>query len=205
LDYDSTNTLAIMSNLLARLPIWFHRDENGGRRRPWYGVAVSFISMLVFCVLVATVSIWKAFLFAGLALVAFGIVECLRPRGGTGDEQETRAATPPPAWKFGLAKSVIDKLPTYAYTPSGTEGGGDLESGSGEPCSVCLEDLVDGEMVRRLPTCKHFFHVECIDMWLHSHTTCPVCRCDLSPPRKITAKLAAVEIEPPTDDALPPV
>ncbi|KAM0833391.1 hypothetical protein ACQ4PT_064288 [Festuca glaucescens] len=193
-----------MSNLLARLPIWLRGDDNG-RRGAWYGVAVSFVSMLIFCVLVATVSVWKAFVFYGLALVAFGIVECLRPRGGTGDEQEARAGIPPPAWKFGLAKSVIDALPTYPYTPSGAERGGDLESGSGELCSVCLEELEDGEMVRQLPACKHLFHVECIDMWLHSHTTCPICRCDLSPPRTITAKLAAVETEPPVDDALPPV
>ena len=38
------------------------------------------------------------------------------------------------------------------------------------------------EMLRRLPACKHEFHESCIDEWLASHTTCPMCRCSLLPP-----------------------
>jgi hypothetical protein len=196
---------------LARLAAWFRGDRSGGRRlRAWYGVAATFLSMLVFCVLVATVSYWKAFLFAGLALAAFSLAECLVPESWRSEqsaaEQEPPAGALSRTCRVGLTKAAIDALPTFAYAPStGAEGAGDVESGSGELCSVCLEDLAGGEMVRRLPACEHLFHVECIDMWLHSHTTCPVCRCDLSPPRKITAKVAAVETGPLSDDVLPPV
>jgi E3 ubiquitin-protein ligase ATL7/58/59 len=38
------------------------------------------------------------------------------------------------------------------------------------------------DMLRRLPTCKHEFHLHCIDEWLANHTTCPMCRCSLLPP-----------------------
>ncbi|XP_037450750.1 RING-H2 finger protein ATL32-like [Triticum dicoccoides] len=198
------------TSLFARLPAWFHGDGNGGCGA-CYGVTASFVSVLVFCVLVATASVWKAFLFAGLALAAFGLVACLAPESGRrGAEREVAAGVPwVAACRTGLGKAATESLPTFAYASRGAEAGDadlDLEcGGSGQPCSVCLEDLEDGEMVRQLPACKHLFHVECIDMWLHSHATCPVCRCDLSPPRTVTAKVAAVEMEPPADDALPPV
>lgn len=47
--------------------------------------------------------------------------------------------------------------------------------GAGE-CPVCLSMYTDGEEVRQLKVCKHMFHVACIDMWLSSHPSCPVCR-----------------------------
>ncbi|KAG4946553.1 hypothetical protein AAZX31_15G165600 [Glycine max] len=43
-------------------------------------------------------------------------------------------------------------------------------------CSVCLSVYEEGEEVRKLPQCKHYFHVLCIDMWLYSHLDCPICR-----------------------------
>eukprot|EP00249_Psilotum_nudum_P001037 c13303_g1_i1 orf=486-1358(-) len=42
-------------------------------------------------------------------------------------------------------------------------------------CSVCLEQVVDGELVRSLP-CLHQFHSSCIDQWLRQQATCPVCK-----------------------------
>ena len=79
---------------------------------------------------------------------------------------------------------------------------------SGVVCSVCLEDVRGGEMVRQVPACRHIFHVGCIDMWLHSHGTCPMCRCVVSPPFKaVTTSRDAAEAPESSadDDELPPV
>ncbi|KAJ8458790.1 hypothetical protein OPV22_031716 [Ensete ventricosum] len=42
-------------------------------------------------------------------------------------------------------------------------------------CSVCLEQVNVGELVRSLP-CLHQFHANCIDPWLRQQGTCPVCK-----------------------------
>ncbi|MED6206013.1 hypothetical protein PIB30_023082 [Stylosanthes scabra] len=46
-----------------------------------------------------------------------------------------------------------------------------------EECAICLEELREGETVKMIPHCKHVFHPNCIDTWLLTHVTCPVCRC----------------------------
>ncbi|KAJ1259448.1 hypothetical protein BS78_10G156000 [Paspalum vaginatum] len=88
------------------------------------------------------------------------------------------------------AGANISKLPEFAYTQSARRDGGS----DGAQCSVCLGTVQAGEMVRRLPLCKHLYHVECIDMWLASHTTCPLCRADVEPP---VEGVQAMQTEPP--------
>ncbi|XP_052141804.1 E3 ubiquitin-protein ligase EL5-like [Oryza glaberrima] len=74
----------------------------------------------------------------------------------------------------GLAPSALAAIPKFAYR-RGAAGGG----GGWAQCAICLGVVRDGEAVRRLPECKHLFHVECVDMWLYSHATCPLCRRDV--------------------------
>ncbi|GER53635.1 RING/U-box superfamily protein [Striga asiatica] len=46
----------------------------------------------------------------------------------------------------------------------------------GLECAVCLSEISQGEKTRLLPKCSHGFHLDCIDMWFESHSTCPLCR-----------------------------
>lgn len=46
-------------------------------------------------------------------------------------------------------------------------------------CAVCLCEFEAEDKLRLLPKCSHAFHVECIDTWLLSHSTCPLCRFSL--------------------------
>ncbi|CAI0466895.1 unnamed protein product [Linum tenue] len=48
-------------------------------------------------------------------------------------------------------------------------------------CAVCLSEFEEKEAGRTLPKCGHSFHTECIDMWFHSHSTCPLCRSPVEP------------------------
>ncbi|XLS49174.1 hypothetical protein HN51_009851, partial [Arachis hypogaea] len=63
-------------------------------------------------------------------------------------------------------------LPTVAYS-RGKRKVKEQE----EECVICLEELREGETVKMIPHCKHVFHPNCIDTWLLTHVTCPVCRC----------------------------
>lgn len=52
----------------------------------------------------------------------------------------------------------------------------DYNNKLGLECVICLSPYEDNEVGRNLPKCGHGFHVDCIDMWLHSHSNCPICR-----------------------------
>ncbi|TVT98745.1 hypothetical protein EJB05_55931, partial [Eragrostis curvula] len=75
--------------------------------------------------------------------------------------------------------------PAFAYNTSVhskvTAGGAGEEAAAGATCSVCLAAFELGETVRLLPVCLHLFHVECIDVWLAAHSTCPICRSGTDP------------------------
>lgn len=42
-------------------------------------------------------------------------------------------------------------------------------------CSICIDEIQEGDMGLFLP-CKHWFHENCVVLWLKEHNTCPTCR-----------------------------
>ncbi|KAK8507127.1 hypothetical protein V6N13_069917 [Hibiscus sabdariffa] len=75
----------------------------------------------------------------------------------------------PAAASRGLDARVLKLLPVFTFS-SKTHPDSVLE------CAVCLSEFEENESGRVLPKCNHSFHSECIDMWFHSHSTCPLCR-----------------------------
>ncbi|KAK9275368.1 hypothetical protein L1049_022632 [Liquidambar formosana] len=69
--------------------------------------------------------------------------------------------------------SSVNLVSSFKYRKEGVSQG---KSTSDYECAVCLSVFEDGEDVRKLPRCKHSFHAPCIDMWLYSHSDCPLCR-----------------------------
>lgn len=80
--------------------------------------------------------------------------------------------------KTGLDPLVIASLPIFVYK---TNKETDHDDSTSNECAVCLSCLEDEEMARLLPNCNHFFHSQCIDKWLSSHFTCPICRTEAQP------------------------
>ncbi|KAI4971480.1 hypothetical protein ZWY2020_002394 [Hordeum vulgare] len=78
----------------------------------------------------------------------------------------------------GVDPEVLRSLPVTVYR-AGTKGSMD---DVGVECAVCLTELEDGEEARFLPRCGHGFHTECVDMWLASHSSCPLCRATVGKP-----------------------
>ncbi|PWA81899.1 Zinc finger, RING/FYVE/PHD-type [Artemisia annua] len=75
----------------------------------------------------------------------------------------------------GLDPSILKSLPLFVYSSKP-----DSDANTPE-CAVCLSEFETGETGRVLPKCKHSFHTECIDMWFHSNSTCPLCRSTVEP------------------------
>ncbi|KAL5053519.1 hypothetical protein RYX36_034201 [Vicia faba] len=91
---------------------------------------------------------------------------------GRDDDDAVESVVDHPIWFIrttGLQESVIDSIAVLKYRKN--EGLVD-----GTDCSVCLGEFQEDESLRILPKCSHAFHILCIDTWLRSHQTCPLCR-----------------------------
>ncbi|KAK7350515.1 hypothetical protein VNO77_09215 [Canavalia gladiata] len=80
--------------------------------------------------------------------------------------------------------SVIDSLPLFTFssvTRRSAAAAGD--------CAVCLSKFHHDDVLRLLPICCHAFHAQCIDTWLQSNLSCPLCRSAIFPAESDLAKV----------------
>ncbi|KAG6551901.1 hypothetical protein Mapa_006518 [Marchantia paleacea] len=87
-----------------------------------------------------------------------------------------------PLTTHGLEQSLIKKIPFFVFKT------GDAFTADTD-CPVCLSEFLDHQELRLLPKCAHAFHVACIDTWLSTHSTCPLCRAPIFPEEQIRQSL----------------
>lgn len=49
-----------------------------------------------------------------------------------------------------------------------------------QACSICIDEINNGTIVRQIITCKHAFHSTCLLDWIKINESCPNCKEDLN-------------------------
>ncbi|GAO15751.1 uncharacterized protein UV8b_00929 [Ustilaginoidea virens] len=88
-------------------------------------------------------------------------------------EANPQSNAAPPASEEALGK--LDRRPVDEHLLA-------REGGKAE-CSICIDEMKEGETAVFLP-CKHWFHEDCVVLWLKEHNTCPVCRTPIEKPNR---------------------
>uniref|UniRef100_A0A7N0RIT6 RING-type E3 ubiquitin transferase n=1 Tax=Kalanchoe fedtschenkoi TaxID=63787 RepID=A0A7N0RIT6_KALFE len=83
----------------------------------------------------------------------------------------------------GLDAAVVSALPVLLYGSQIVRSNGKkkTESGAeeGAECCICLSVFEEEDEIKFLPDCNHCFHSDCVDRWLLTQSTCPLCRSSL--------------------------
>ncbi|KAK3427502.1 hypothetical protein EUGRSUZ_F03715 [Eucalyptus grandis] len=61
-----------------------------------------------------------------------------------------------------LSKNSCDRIPRIRIAEDHLMD----SSGNRNPRSICLQDFECKDQARRLPNCRHWLHLRCIDKWI---------------------------------------
>ncbi|KAM1042488.1 hypothetical protein PS2_033661 [Malus domestica] len=151
--------------------------SSSSREESWF----KMYQFLVFCIPI---------LFTFILLFVFYLFY-IRPRRLSWSSLRTTTSLPPPGnhtVELGLKKELREMLPIIVYKES--------FSVRDTQCSVCLGDYVAEDRLQQIPSCGHTFHIDCIDSWLSTHSTCPLCRSSLLSAHKYQNESPDVPVEP---------
>ena len=75
--------------------------------------------------------------------------------------------------RLGLS---IEQLNTNTITELFVGNDSDIPEEDREACSICREPFANSSIIRKINSCGHKFHLNCIDTWFQNQYTCPMCR-----------------------------
>ncbi|KAK9103909.1 hypothetical protein Sjap_021163 [Stephania japonica] len=91
----------------------------------------------------------------------------------------------PMSFEVGLKKEFKEGLPVIIFD--------EKISTKESQCCVCLGDFEPKEQLHQIPSCKHVFHISCIQHWFQTSFTCPLCRCTIVSMEK---QISSTHIQP---------
>ncbi|MCL7027085.1 hypothetical protein MKW94_010245 [Papaver nudicaule] len=137
-------------------------SKRGSEGLPVYKKVLIYMGIIVPILLgfaCCTVLINKEHIFGGASLINL-------PANAVSPEE---VQNPPPQWVVlttGLDGSTIESYPTVILGDSRR-----LPSPYANTCSICLSEYQPKETLKSLSACDHFFHADCIDVWLRINST----------------------------------
>jgi hypothetical protein len=134
-------------------------------------------AVLLLGIIVLILSIWFSSYVFGRSRHGAPLTDAVQ-----GGASSARGAAPQVGVVIEMDEAALDSsCPRIIYSEKARRS---LKSGESDEesedrkscCSICLSDYKESEVVRVIPNCGHMFHTDCIDQWLRSHATCPICR-----------------------------
>lgn len=75
---------------------------------------------------------------------------------------------------LGLGEEAIDNLPVSVHRSFDIGSTNDAAE-----CCICLSLFENEDRIKVLPGCQHTYHSDCVDLWLGTQSSCPLCRISL--------------------------
>ncbi|KAL2939785.1 RING-H2 finger protein ATL56, partial [Bienertia sinuspersici] len=120
-----------------------------------------FLSLVLQALIMAFV-ISLFFIFIGVAAIIF-LHLCIAGGALRHRRNRRRPNSGNPDSSSGYSLELLKSLPKSRFKGC-------------ETCPICLDNVMEGDICRVLPSCKHVFHLNCVDKWILKSPVCPVCR-----------------------------